>query len=116
MKGKISDRARLLHILDAINEIENYTSLITIEEFSKSSEKKFASVKQLEIIGEAAGKITDETRSGHPEIEWTKIIALRNILVHEYYVIDENIVWDIITEDLPGLKDQIISLADKLID
>ena len=105
-----------MHILDAINEIENYTSLITIEEFSKSSEKKFASVKQLEIIGEAAGKITDETRSGHPEIEWTKIIALRNILAHEYYVIDENIVWDIITEDLPGLKDQIISLADKLID
>ena len=102
MKGKISDRARLLHILDAINEIENYTSLITIEEFSKSSEKKFASVKQLEIIGEAAGKITNETKSGHPEVEWTKIIALRNILVHEYYVIDENIVWNIITEDLPS--------------
>jgi uncharacterized protein with HEPN domain len=115
MRGKISDRARLQHILDAICEIENYTSLITIEDFSMSSEKKFASVKQLEIIGEAAGKITNETKSDHPEVEWTKIIALRNILVHEYYVIDENIVWDIITEDLPYLKEQIISLANRLI-
>jgi len=116
MKGKISDRVRLQHIIDSICEIENYTSLITIEEFSKSSEKKFASVKQLEIIGEAAGKITNETKSGHPEVEWAKIIALRNILVHEYYVIDENIVWNIITEDLPEPKEQIISLASKLIE
>jgi len=114
MKGKISDKARLLHILDAICEIENYTGTITFEEFSKSSEKKFASVKQLEIIGEAAGKITNETKSGHYEVEWTKIIALRNILVHDYYVIDENIVWNIITEYLPEFKAQIISLAKKL--
>ena len=105
-----------MHILDAISEIENYTSLITIEEFSKSSEKKYASVKQLEIIGEAAGKITNETRLGHPEVEWTKIIALRNILVHEYYVIDDNIVWNIITEYLPDLKVQILSLVKELIE
>ena len=63
MKGRISDKARLLHILDAIREIENYTGTVTLEEFSKSSKKKFASVKQLEIIGEAAGKITNETKS-----------------------------------------------------
>jgi len=58
MKGKTSDKVRLQHILDAIYDIENYTRNITIDEFSKSSEKKFASVKQLEIIGEAASKIT----------------------------------------------------------
>ena len=112
MKGKISDKARLLHILDAIREIEDYTWTITLEEFSKSSEKKFASVKQLEIIGEAAGNITNETKSFHPEVEWTEIIALRNILVHEYYVIDEYIIWNIITKDLPELKNQIISLVN----
>jgi len=114
MKGKVSDKARLQHILEAISEIENYIRNITFEEFSKSSEKKFASVKQLEIIGEAAGKITNETKSGHPEVEWIKIIALRNILVHEYYVIDENVVWDIITEDLPELREQINSLTKRL--
>jgi len=116
MKGKTSDKARLHHIVDAICEIENYTRNLTIDEFSGSSEKKFASVKQLEIIGEAASKITKETKSDHPEVEWIIIIALRNILVHEYYVIDENIVWNIITEDLPNLKEQIISLTNRFID
>jgi len=115
MKGKLSDKVRLQHILDAINEIENYVKNISINEFSKSSEKKFASVKQLEIIGEAANRINKETKSNHPEVEWTKIIALRNILVHDYYVIDENIVWNIITVDLPKLKNQIISLAKKIV-
>lgn len=114
MKGNVSDQARIHHILDAIFEIENYTKNITINEFKNSSEKKFASVKQLEIFGEAAGKITKETKDGHPEVDWIKIVALGNILVHEYYVIDENVVWNIITKDLPKLKGQIISLSDRL--
>jgi uncharacterized protein with HEPN domain len=94
MKGRTGDKTRLQHILDAICEIENYIRNISIHDFSKSSEKKFASVKQLEIIGEAASKIAKETKSDYPEVEWIKIIALRNILVHEYYVIDETIVWN----------------------
>ena len=114
MKGKTSDKARLQHILDAINEIENYTRNITIDEFSKSSEKKFASVKQLEIIGEAASKITGDTKTDNPEFEWPKIIALRNLLVHEYYIIDASIVWNIIMGDLPDLKEQIISLKNRI--
>lgn len=114
MKGKTSDKARLQHILDAINEIENYTSNITFDEFSKTSEKKFASVKQLEIIGEAASKITGETKTENPELEWSKIIALRNLLVHEYYIIDAIIIWNIIMEDLPILKEQIISLVKRV--
>ena len=112
MKGRISDKARLQHILDAISELENYVRNVTIREFSKSSEKKFASVKQLEIIGEAANRITTETKSRHPEVEWEKIIALRNILVHEYYIIDAEVVWNIITIDIPILRDQIISLLN----
>jgi len=114
MKGKTSDKVRLQHILDAIYDIENYTRNITIDEFSKSSEKKFASVKQLEIIGEAASKITRETKTDNPELEWPKIVALRNILVHEYYIIDTAIVWNIIMEDLPDLKEQIITLINRV--
>jgi len=114
MKGKTSDKARLQHILDAIIEIENYTRNITIDEFSKSSEKKFASVKQLEIIGEAASKITGDTKAENSELEWPKIIALRNLLIHEYYLIDSAIVWNIIMEDLPDLKKQIISLIARV--
>lgn len=116
MKGRTGDKARLHHILDAINEIENYISGISFNIFSNSSEKKFATVKQLEIIGEAANKITKETKTDYPEVEWIKIIALRNILVHEYYVIDETIVWNIITADLPDLKAQIVSLKNRFIE
>lgn len=116
MKGRTGDKARLHHILDAINEIENYISGISFNVFSNSSEKKFATVKQLEIIGEAANKITKETKTDYPEVEWIKIIALRNILVHEYYVIDETIVWNIITADLPDLKAQIVSLKNRFIE
>lgn len=116
MKGRTGDKARLHHILDAINEIENYISGISFNVFSNSSEKKFATVKQLEIIGEAANKITKETKTDYPEVEWIKIIALRNILVHEYYVIDETIVWNIITADLPDLKEQIVSLKNRFIE
>ena len=85
MKGQLSDKARLNHILDAINEIEGYTKNISFSEFSGSSEKTFATVKQFEIIGEAANRITDATRAIDPEIEWFMIIGLRNILVHDYY-------------------------------
>jgi uncharacterized protein with HEPN domain len=113
MKGNLSDTVRLKHLLDAISEIENYINNIAIDQFTKSSEKKYATVKQLEIIGEEANRITRKTKLNHQEVEWSKIIALRNILVHEYYTIDENIVWNIITEDLPGLKIQIVMLLSK---
>jgi uncharacterized protein with HEPN domain len=115
MKGNLSDTTRIKHILDAISEIEDYINNISFDQFSKSSEKKYATVKQLEIIGEAANRIGRKTKLNHPEVEWSKIIALRNVLVHEYYTIDENIVWNIITEDLPGLKYQIVNLLNKLV-
>ena len=114
MKGKTSDKARLQHILDAINEIENYSRNITYDKFSKSSEKKFASVKQLEIIGEAANRITEETKGNNPDLEWPKIVALRYLLIHEYYIIDAVIVWNIIKTDLPVLKAQITSLIKRV--
>jgi len=65
MKGNLGDKARIEHILDAINEIENYINNISLDQFSKSSEKKYATIKQLEIIGEAANRITRQTKLNH---------------------------------------------------
>ena len=107
MKGQHSDKARLNHMLDAIDAIEEYVKGISFEEFSSSSEKTFATVKQLEIIGEAANRISKETRDLQFNIEWTKIIALRNILVHEYFVIDHSIIWEIVEDELIDLKIQV---------
>ena len=75
--------------------------------FSANSMMKFASIKQLEIIGEAANHVTDETRRRLADIDWRKVVGLRNILVHEYFGVDENVVWDIIRSDLPELKTKV---------
>jgi uncharacterized protein with HEPN domain len=104
MKDLKGDKARLLHILDAISEIEGYTYNFDFTEFLNISMARFASIKQLEIIGEAANHISTELIENYPDVEWRKIIALRNILIHEYFGVDAKIVWDIIQEDMPNLK------------
>jgi uncharacterized protein with HEPN domain len=104
MKDPRGDKARLLHILDAISEIGDYIQDLDFEGFFRASMPRFASIKQLEIIGEAANYISSALREKYPDVEWKKIIALRNILIHEYFGVDAKIVWDIIKEDIPNLK------------
>lgn len=84
MKGRLGDKVRLQHILDSIGEIENYLDSVTIEQFRKNSEKRFATIKQIEIIGEACNALTDELKSLDQEIPWRSIIGFRNISIHEY--------------------------------
>ena len=68
---------------------------------------KFASVKQIEIIGEAANHISDETKEKFSEIQWRQITGLRHVLVHEYFGIDSRLIWQIIVDDIPLLKIRI---------
>ncbi len=107
MKSKLGDKARLQHIYDAIKEIENYIAKSSFEDFQSNSMMQFATVKQLEIIGEASNLLTEHFKRLYKEIEWREIIGLRNILIHEYFGIDTKIVWDILQVDLPKLKIQI---------
>ena len=65
---------------------------------------RFASVKQIEIIGEAAKYISDETKEKFSEIQWRQITGLRHVLVHEYFGIDSRLIWQIIVDDIPSLK------------
>ena len=104
MKGKIGDKQRLQHILEAISEIENYTDNTNIDTFFENSMMRFASIKQMEIIGEAANYLTEETTNKFFEIQWKQIIGLRNMLVHEYFGIDNDLIWQIISKDIPKLK------------
>jgi uncharacterized protein with HEPN domain len=107
MNDKMGDDQRLLHIEEAIAEIESYTKGIDILEFKSNSMIRFASIKQMEIIGEAARYVTEETRNKYPDIEWKEITGLRNILVHEYFGIDSNLIWQIIETDIPDLKKKL---------
>lgn len=107
MRGKLGDKARLNHILDAIIEVEAYLSEADYSEFLSNSMMRFACIKQMEIIGEASNHISEATKSQLSEIEWRQIIGMRNILIHEYFGIDSKVVWDIIRHDLPDLKKKI---------
>jgi len=111
MKGKMGDKQRLLHILDSIIEIENYICNTSFESFLQNSMMRFATIKQIEIIGEAANYLTDETKLKFYNIEWRQITGLRHILVHEYFGIDTHLIWQIITNDLPVLKEKVQAIS-----
>jgi len=114
MKNSFGDRVRLQHIQDAILEIVSYTTNISFEEFKSNSMIMFASIKQLEIIGEAANNITEHFQKIYNEIEWRTIIGLRNLLVHEYFGIDEEIVWGIIKKDIPKLQEEVKRILEQI--
>ena len=92
MKGKPGDRQRLHHILEAIDEIQLYTKNTTLKTFLSNSMMRFACVKQIEIIGEAANSITPETKALFTDLEWKQIIGMRHILVHEYFGVDFDLI------------------------
>jgi uncharacterized protein with HEPN domain len=114
MPAKISDRVRALHIVDALTELDEYLREADLDEFLSNSMLRFACIKQLEIIGEASIYMTPETKARFTGIEWRKMAGLRNILIHEYFAVDAEIVWQILKDDIPVLKTQIHSLLTHL--
>lgn len=115
MKGRLGDKIRLQHILDSIGEIENYLYGVTIEQFLENSEKRFATIKQIEIIGEACNALTDELKASDQEIPWRSIIGFRNISIHEYFGVNLQLVWEIAKIDLLVLKEKMQILLDSLL-
>ena len=107
MKGKIGDKQRPLHILYAITEMENYIRNTNFESFNQTSMMRFATIKQIEIIGEAANYISTETKNKFTDIEWKQIIGMRHILIHEYFGVDAALIWQVVVSDIPELKTRI---------
>lgn len=114
MRDKQSDKVRLLHILQAIEEIESYLFESDFDEFIRNSMMRFACIKQMEIIGEACNHISTETRGKFSDIEWAQIIGMRNVFIHEYFGVDITIVWQIIQNDIPLLKKKISEILHLL--
>lgn len=114
MRGKLGDKARLQHILDAIIEIESYLQNSDFPDFLANSMMRFASIKQMEIIGEASNHISIETKSKFSDIEWAQIVGMRHVFVHEYFGVDSTLVWEIIKCDLPDLKEKIREILETI--
>ncbi len=114
MPNNPKDFIRLQHIFDAIEEVEKYTSDVSFSDFEQNSMMLHASVRQLEIIGEASNHLSKEIIATYQTVEWKQIIGFRNLLIHEYFGVDIAVVWNVIQFDLPHLKNEIIIIISDL--
>jgi len=94
-------------IWEAVEKVERYVSGMDHDAFVKDEKTVDSVVRNLEIIGEAANRLPQNFKTQHSEIEWPKIIGLRHRIVHDYFNIDVEIVWQIIQEDLPVFKSKL---------
>jgi uncharacterized protein with HEPN domain len=97
------DFIRVRHMLDAAKEAISFVDNKTRDDLENNRMLALSIVKSIEIVGEAASKVTKGSREAHPEIPWTDIVAMRNRLIHAYFNIDLDRVWDTVTDDLPSL-------------
>lgn len=107
MREKPKDKGRLFHIIDAIENINEFIENKSLEDFLSNKMLYYAIVKNMEIIGEAAYMLTNDFKSSHTSVSWNDIIKMRHILVHGYYQVDAEIVWATIKNDIPDLEAQI---------
>ena len=100
-------------MLTAIGNVEEFTKDVSKESFVNSKLLFFAVVKNIEIVGEATYMLTKEYKQSHSSIPWLVIEKMRHVLVHGYYTISPEKVWDTVHEDLPVLKQQLTALLEE---
>ena len=102
-----ADRVRLQHMLDAANEALTFIKGRVRADLDSDRMLVLSLIRELEIIGEAANKVSPETRSFSSAIPWQDITGMRNRLIHAYFNVDLDIVWSTVTKDLPVLKAEL---------
>ena len=102
-----NDQLYIGHILDSIERIREYVAGRGRADFLEDRMLQDAVVRQLEIIGEASRRLSDEFKRSHPEVPWRDITAMRNRIVHDYLNVSLEIVWYVVEEDLPTLHAQL---------
>jgi len=108
------DLAFIKHLLDSINAIEEFSKNMNKDKLMSDRLKRSAIVREIEIIGEAVKNISESLKNKHPEIEWKEIVGTRDKMIHHYFGVDLNIVWDIIKINLPDLKTKILKIKREM--
>ena len=106
------DKTRIKHMLDAAQKAIAFVNNRTFQDLENDEILALALVKLIEIIGEAASRLSKEYQANHPQIPWSAIIGMRNRLVHAYFDINLKILWQTTQEDLPSLIDELNKLPE----
>jgi uncharacterized protein with HEPN domain len=105
-------KLRVEDALQSIYYIQEDTKNMTYEDFEDNRLVRQAVERNLEIIGEALNRIPDDIQNKYPKIPWREIIGVRNFVIHQYFKVSQDIEWDIITNDLEGLKEGLIEIKN----
>jgi uncharacterized protein with HEPN domain len=105
-------RDYLRHILVETDYLVAQAAGLTREQFLSNETLRRAFVRSLEIVGEAAKKVPDEFRAKHPTVEWRAMAGMRDRLIHDYFGVDYELVWDVVQNRIPALRKQVASMLE----
>lgn len=101
-------------ILDSINDIGDFIEGVDFEEFIRDKKTIYSVVRAIEIIGEATKNVPEQIKKKYPEVPWKKMAGMRDRLVHEYFGVDLEILWETAKEDVPKLKTPVSKLLEDM--
>lgn len=107
------DEAFIEHIAEAIERIEKYTKDINYNKFEEDEIRQDAVIRQMEILGEAAKRVSEELKKKYTDVPWQDAAGMRDKLIHGYFGVDTEIVWNTLQKDIPPLKQKILQIKEK---
>lgn len=102
-------------ILDSINDVENFIDGMEFEDFIKDKKTIYSVVRAIEIIGEAAKNVPEQVRKKYPDVPWKQMAGMRDKLIHEYFGVDLEILWETAKDDVPQLKTPISEVMESYL-
>jgi len=108
------DRTRLQHVLDAATEARTFVQGRSFADLEADRMLLLALVRDIEVMGEAASRVSRETRERHPAVPWQEMVGMRNHLIHGYFDVDARVVWQTVVDDIPVIEEAVTQILSSL--